>query len=65
MDSNVSVGLSECLKPIENVGGTVYQNVCDGTSTFVPWGFMVWLGVIAITIVFIIVVVAVIKDTYF
>lgn len=41
--------LEACLKSINNIGGTVYQNICTGQEKFVPWGSADWLGVIFIT----------------
>jgi hypothetical protein len=48
--------LEQCLKEISNWGGTTYQNICDGTSKFVPWGsvdyfWYLTLGIAGIVVV--------------
>ncbi|MBU1092580.1 hypothetical protein KJ836_02845 [Patescibacteria group bacterium] len=44
--TEINLNQAECLKPINNFGNTVYQNVCDGTVTQVPWGSGDWLVVL-------------------
>ena len=39
-----SQNVADCLKSIGNIGNTVYQNVCNGTYSTVPWGTGDWLG---------------------
>lgn len=36
--------LDMCLKEINNIGSTTYQNICTGQSTVVPWGVGNWIG---------------------
>lgn len=38
----------ECVKKISNVGHTVYQNICNGSTQTVPWGSMDWIGIILV-----------------
>jgi len=44
--TEINLNQAECLKPINNFGNTVYQNVCDGTFTQVPWGSGDWLVIL-------------------
>lgn len=52
MEAETTVSLnqnySECLKAINNLGSTTYQNVCNGTETVVPWGVMDWVTMVGI-----------------
>jgi len=34
--------LEMCLKTIDNIGSTTYQNICTGQSTVVQWGSAQW-----------------------
>lgn len=43
----------ECVKSINQIGQTIYQNICDGSVTAVPWGNLDYLGMIAISLFFI------------
>lgn len=36
--TDINLATKQCLKDISYFGETVYQNICDGTSTTVPWG---------------------------
>jgi hypothetical protein len=38
-----SQSLGDCLKEIDNIGHTVYQNICTGQQVGVPWGAADWL----------------------
>jgi hypothetical protein len=42
MESTINANLNnaDCLKNINNIGSTTYQNVCNGTYSTVPWGAM-------------------------
>lgn len=42
--------LEMCVKEINNFGGTFYQNICDGTKTYVAWGNADWTLAIIVTI---------------
>ena len=43
--------IADCLKPISNIGHTIYQNVCNGTSTQVPWGVGDWFLALLIIVI--------------
>lgn len=34
------VSSKECIRVVSNFGSSTYQNICDDTSTVVPWGTM-------------------------
>lgn len=38
------INFAQCLKSIEDIGSTTWQNVCDGTQTVVPWGSSTWVS---------------------
>lgn len=38
-----NINESQCVKEYEIVGQTVYQNICTGQQTSVPWGLSGWL----------------------
>ena len=50
-----SRSLDQCLKTIENLGSTAYQNICTGQLVSVPWGFFTWFSAIFLAL-FVIVV---------
>lgn len=41
MDINLQ---QQCIKEASNFGNTVYMNVCNGSSSIVPWGSLDWFG---------------------
>lgn len=45
MENPQAVHLSECYKEVANIGYSVWQNVCNGTSSVVPWGAATWITV--------------------
>ena len=64
---------TECLKSINHIGSTAYQNVCNGEFYTVPWGAGDWilgglLGVLLVGVLVMlvavgaIVIVSVIRD---
>lgn len=34
----------ECVKAINQIGHTTYQNICNGTVSNVSWGLLDWVG---------------------
>ena len=43
----------DCVQVVENIGRTVYVNICTGTSTTVMWGDFSWiLACIAVVAIF-------------
>lgn len=56
MNLNIdSKTLEMCLKTIDNIGSTTYQNICNGTESIVPWGTMDWLSFLFVALVALIV----------
>ena len=35
---NANLNNADCIKSINNIGSTTYQNICNGTHSVVPWG---------------------------
>ena len=54
-----------CIKEVSNnIGHTIFHNICDGTTEMVPWGTLDWLVMIvivpiAITVIAMLVAVAI------
>lgn len=46
ISSEVTVNANSvsCIRQVNNFGETVYMNICNNTSTVVPWGTMDWVG---------------------
>lgn len=60
-----------CIKEVRNIGHTIFNNICDGTTEMVPWGTLDWLVMIvivpiAITVIAMLVAVAIdiIRDVF-
>lgn len=56
---------SECIKKENNVGETIYYNICNNETHKIKWGSDTWIGVIMVFIVvtlFIILLVKLILD---
>ena len=43
--------LEQCLKEVNNIGGTIYRNICTGESKFVEWGTGDWAGYTALALI--------------
>lgn len=35
----------DCVQSINNIGSTIYQNICNGELSVVPWGSGDWIGI--------------------
>ena len=44
---------NECIKEQNNIGETIYYNICDNQSYSVKWGSDDWIGYSFIFIIFI------------
>ena len=68
MENNINVNaktIDMCLKSINNVGSTTYENICTNQNYTVAWGGMDWfcfLFVGVLTILFILFFVGMLKD---
>lgn len=48
MNLNIdSKTLEACLKSVDELGGTIYRNICTGKQTYVEWGSGTWILFIA------------------
>jgi len=44
MDTNIGIqATTECMKEINQIGHTIWVNICTNTKVDVPWGVMDWL----------------------
>ena len=41
-NENINFNKSECIKEYDKLGTTIYQNVCTGEKTKLPWGIGGW-----------------------
>jgi hypothetical protein len=56
MDINLNQNIDQktleaCLKEVSNIGSTVYQNICTGTSSIVIWGGLDWVAGIILVLI--------------
>jgi len=40
--------LEQCLKTINRIGSTTFQNICNGQVSSVPWGGVDWILVLTL-----------------
>lgn len=53
MDINLDQkSLEMCLKEINDIGGTVYKNICTGQETYVVWGTLGWFSLVGVGLLF-------------
>lgn len=51
MDNRLDLNYNECIKVINNIGHSLYQNICAGTDVvLVPWGTTDWLAGVGFTL---------------
>jgi len=75
MDINLNQqAIENCLKEVHNIGGTTFQNICDGSSSYVAWGAGDWLVnltmsgmilVVLVTVVLFLVAIVSVSDSNF
>jgi hypothetical protein len=44
LPENFNANINECIKDVANIGETIYQNICTGQITAVPWGTRDWFN---------------------
>ena len=44
LDNPQNLELSQCVKEINNIGNTIYNNICTGATNQVDWGSAQWIG---------------------
>lgn len=52
-NENINFNYNECIKSYDKFGETIYQNICNGEKTSVPWGFSGYAILFVIILVFI------------
>jgi hypothetical protein len=63
--TTINANLAKCIQASTNFGNTTYYNVCNNTTSVVPWGAMDYvacLGLIALGVAFIMVLLAITRD---
>jgi preprotein translocase subunit SecE len=52
---------AECIKEKNNVGETIYYNICNNETHKIKWGSDTWIGVIVAFIIVMLVITALIR----
>lgn len=58
---NLNQNAVECLQKIFSIGHTTVMNICNGSSTIVPWGSLDWLafcGIGGLVLLFVLLLIA-------
>ena len=66
--NNESYLYSSCVKTYEQIGETVYYNLCTGENQTLPWGVTGWFLFISLMIIALLIIVgmiAIIKEEWF
>ena len=51
-NENINFNYNECVKSYDKFGETIYQNICNGEKTSVPWGFSGYAILFVIILIF-------------
>lgn len=46
--TRIALDQSACIRSQSNIGETVFHNLCEGTTSVVPWGGVDWFAAIAV-----------------
>ena len=49
MDNKIDFNNNECIKSYDNIGSTVYVNICENQTTSIPWGSSDWICFLLVT----------------
>lgn len=41
---------TDCIQVVENIGSSVYHDLCSGTTHILVWGAITWIGFFALMI---------------
>lgn len=47
---------NECIKEKNNIGETIYHNICTNETYRITWGSDDWVGVIMVFVIFLIII---------
>ena len=61
-DKDFNFNHSECIKEENNVGETIYYNICNNETHKIKWGSDTWIGVIMVFIVVVLFIILLIKE---
>lgn len=54
--NDINLNIATCFRDVTRFGQNEIFNVCNGTSSFVPWGLGQWIGASILGLVFAVVV---------
>ena len=54
--TDINLNAAECIRSQENIGNTVYHNICTGATQTVNWGSADWLAAAGLAAVVIFIV---------
>lgn len=60
-DKHFNFNYSECIKEENNVGETIYYNICNNETHKIKWGSDTWIGVIMVFIVVVLFIILLVK----
>lgn len=40
-----------CVKSINDIGETVYKDICSGAEAVIPWGSVDWIAFVGVSII--------------
>lgn len=50
MEQTINANLNQCIQSTNSIGGNTFYNVCTGSTYWVPWGSLDWIGAISLTL---------------
>lgn len=63
-NKEINFNYAECIKEQNNIGETIYYNICNNEINKIAWGSDTWVGVIILFIIFELIIVALIKNIF-
>lgn len=69
-EKDINFKYNECIKSYDKWGETVYQNICTGQKTTMPWGVSGYgiaiflFTILAVFIAFLVLIIKYIKDEF-
>lgn len=63
-DKEMYFNYSECIKEKNNIGETIYHNICTNETHKISWGSDTWIGVVMLFIIFVLIIIALIKSIF-
>lgn len=63
-NKEMNFNYAECIKDQHNIGETTYYNICNNETYKITWGSDTWVGVIMLFIIFVLIIIALIKNIF-